>query len=116
MTLTYNTCINSLTQLVSGHRLQYGRRRGLVVERRTPEREVGVRSSLRSLCCVLEQDTFTFQKVLVIPRKRWLRPAMTEKFLTGTLNLNKIKTKQAAIVEKSTFSKTKTYVSNLTLP
>ena len=54
------------------------------VERRTPEREVGVRSSLRSPCCILEQDTFTSQKVLVIPRKGWLRPGMTEKLLTGT--------------------------------
>ena len=27
-------------------------------------------------------------KVLVIPRKRWLRPDMTEKLLTGKLNLN----------------------------
>ena len=57
---------------------------GLVVERQTPEREVGVRSSLRLLCCILEQDTFTSQKVLVIPRKWWLCPDMTEKLLTGT--------------------------------
>ena len=43
-------------------------------------------------CCILEQDTFnTSQKVLVIPRKRRLRPGMTEKLLTGTLNLNKTK-------------------------
>ena len=27
-------------------------------------------------------------KVLVIPRKRWLRPDMSEKLLTGKLNLN----------------------------
>ena len=27
--------------------------------------------------------------VLVIPRKRWLRPDMTEKLFTGTLSLNK---------------------------
>ena len=33
------------------------------------------------------QDTYSL-KVLVIPRKRWLRPDMTEKLLTGTLNLN----------------------------
>ena len=31
-------------------------------------------------------------KVLVIPRKRWLRPDMTEKLLTGTLNLRANKT------------------------
>ena len=52
-----------------------------MVESLTPEREVGG--------SVLEQDTFTSQKVLVIPRKRWVRPDMTEKLLTGTLNLNK---------------------------
>ena len=39
-------------------------------------------------CCVLEQGTFTPQKVLVIPRKRWLRPSMTEKLFTGTLRIN----------------------------
>ena len=54
-----------------------------MVERRTPERDSGVRSSLGSPCCFLEQDTFTSQKVLVLPRKRWLRPDMTEKVLTG---------------------------------
>ena len=39
-------------------------------------------------CCVLEQGTFTPPKVLVIPRKRWLRPNMTEKLFTGTLRIN----------------------------
>ena len=33
-------------------------------------------------------------KVLVIPRKRWLRPDMTEKLLTGTLSLNTNKLKR----------------------
>ena len=33
-------------------------------------------------------------KVLVIPRKCWLRPNMTEKLLTGTLNLNTNKGKK----------------------
>ena len=33
---------------------------------------------------VVEQDLFTSQKELVIPRKRWLRPYITEKMLTGT--------------------------------
>ena len=32
--------------------------------------------------------TLYSQKVRVIPRKRWLRPDMTEILLTGTLNLN----------------------------
>ena len=57
----------------------------MVVERRTPGGR-GVRSSLRSPCCALEQDTFTSQKVLVILRKRWLRPDMTENFFTVTLS------------------------------
>ena len=39
------------------------------------------------LCCVLEQDIFTPPKVLVIPRKRWLRPNMTEKLFTRTLSI-----------------------------
>ena len=32
------------------------------------KREGGVRSSLGAPCCVLEQDTFTPKKVLIIPR------------------------------------------------
>ena len=51
---------NDLTILLYMHGCRRGG--GLVVERRTPEREVGVRSSLRSPGCVLEQDTFTSQK------------------------------------------------------
>ena len=53
-----------------------------------------VRSSAGSVCCFLEQETFTPQKVLVIPRNRWLRLNMTEKLFTGTLNHNQNKTKQ----------------------
>ena len=54
---------------------------------------VGLRSQrlgVRNLplpCYVLEQDPL-LPKVLVIPRKRWLSPDMTEKLLTGTLSLN----------------------------
>ena len=39
----------------------------------------------------LSKDTFTPRKVLVIPRKRWLHPDMTEKLFTGMLSLNKTK-------------------------
>ena len=39
------------------------------------------------LCCVLGQDIFTPPKVLVIPRKRWLRPNMTEQLFTRTLSI-----------------------------
>ena len=56
---------------------------------RTPDLEVGVSSPTRvKPWCVLEQGTFTPQKVLVIPRKRWLRPNMTEKLFTGMLRIN----------------------------
>ena len=56
---------------------------------RTPDPEVGGLSPTRvKPCFVLEQGTFTPQKVLVIPRKRWLRPNMTEKLFTGTLRIN----------------------------
>ena len=41
----------------------------------------------------LSKDTFTPRKVLAIPRKRWLRPDMTEKLLTGTLSINTNQTK-----------------------
>ena len=46
------------------------------------------------MCCFLEQETFTPQKVLVIPRNRWLRLNMTEKLFTGTLNHNQNKNKK----------------------
>ena len=60
-----------------------------MVNARTPDPEVGGSSPNRvKPCCVLEQGTFTPQKVLVIPRKRWLRPNMTEKLFTGTLRIN----------------------------
>ena len=36
-------------------------------------------------------------KVLVIPRRRWLHPDMTEKLLTGTLNLNTNKQTNCAL-------------------
>ena len=53
---------------------------------RTPDPEVGGSSPTRvKPCCVLEQGTFTPQNVLVIPRKRWLCPNMTEKLFTWKL-------------------------------
>ena len=54
---------------------------------------LGVRSSRGSPCCVLEQDTIYFRKVLVIPRKRWLHPDMTEKLFTWTLSKKRNETK-----------------------
>ena len=54
---------------------------------------LGVRAPLWSPCCVLEQDIFTPQKILVIPRKGWLRPSMTEKLFTGTLSSKPNQTK-----------------------
>ena len=50
--------------------------------------------SAGSVRCFLEQETFTPQKVRVIPRNRWLRLNMTEKLFPGTLNRNQNKTKK----------------------
>ena len=55
-------------------------RGGAVVERRTPERDLS-----HVVYC---SKTLYWPKVLVIPRKWWLHPDMTEKLLNGTLNLN----------------------------
>ena len=80
---------------------------------RTPDPEVGGSSPTRvKPCFVLEQGTFTPQKLLVIPRKWWLRPNMTEKLFTGTLRINKKKrslskiggTELSAILNLSVFS------------
>ena len=58
-----------------------------MVESLTPEREVeGFDTYLRYIVS-LSKDTFTPRKVLVILRKRLLRP-MTEELLTGTLSIN----------------------------
>ena len=61
---------------------------GSVVEHRTPERERGggFKTNLRRVVSLSE--TLYSPKVLVIPRKRWLCPDMTEKLLTGTLSPN----------------------------
>ena len=57
-----------------------------MVEPQTPEREVGGLIPTSAVLS-LSKDTFTPRKVLVIPKKRWLRPYMTEKLFTGMLNL-----------------------------
>ena len=54
-------------------------------------RGVGFDTYLRRVV-PLSKDTFTPRKVLVIPRKQWLHPDMTEKLLTGTLSINTNKT------------------------
>ena len=56
-----------------------------MVERQTPEREVGSRK-LPPACCVLDHDTSLLEST--VPSKRWLRPDMTEKLLTWTLSPN----------------------------
>ena len=56
---------------------------------RTPIQRSRVGAPLGSNRVVsLSKAHFTPQKVLVIPRKRWLRPNMTEKLFTGTLRIN----------------------------
>ena len=41
----------------------------------------------QTVLCPLARRIY-FPKVLVIPRKRWLCPNMTEKLFTGTLRIN----------------------------
>ena len=58
-----------------------------MVERWTPEREVG--GSETYLCRVVFLSKALYSlKAVVIPRKQWLHPDMTEKLLTRTLYLN----------------------------
>ena len=73
--------IDQLVNLYSGD---------VVVEHRTTlkyvHREILGSSPLVAACYVLEQGTFTPKSTWLIPRKRLLRPDMTKKLLTGTLN------------------------------
>ena len=55
-----------------------------MVESLIPERDIG--GSIPT--SAVSKDALTPQKVLVIPRKGWLHPEMTEKLLTGTLGIN----------------------------
>ena len=65
-----------------------GEHGGLVVNASdSGSRGRGSRPTRVKQCCVLEQGTYS-PKVLVIPRKLWLRPNMTEKLFTGTLRIN----------------------------
>ena len=41
----------------------------------------------------LSKRHFSEKKKMVIPRKMWLRPNLTEKLFTGTLSLNEMKQK-----------------------
>ena len=65
-----------------------GERGGLVVERQTPNREVlgSIPTRVTVLCTGARH--INSLKYWLILRKRCLRPDMTEKLLTGTLNLN----------------------------
>ena len=59
-----------------------------MVEFLTPERELwGFDTYLRRVVS-LSKESFTPEKVLVLPRKRWLCPDMTEKVLTRTISIN----------------------------
>ena len=57
-----------------------------MVERRAPNREA-LGSIPRRHRVVTLSKTHQLPTVLVKSRKRWLRPDMTEKLLTGTLSL-----------------------------
>ena len=86
-----NECVCNSSSLF--RRNQIGECGGQVVKALDSRARGRVRSSLGSPSCVLEQDTFTSPKVLVIPRKLWLRLDRTEKLFTGTLS-KKTKTNQ----------------------
>ena len=60
-----------------------------MVEPRTLKREVGGFDTYLRHVVSLSKDIFTPQKVLVIPRKLWLRSDMTEKLFTVTLSHKK---------------------------
>ena len=47
---------------------------------------------------MFEQDTLYSPKVLVIPRKQWLHPNMTEKLFTGTLSKKREETKTMLVL------------------
>ena len=64
-----------------------GERGGSVLECRALEREVGGLETYLRRVVSLSKTLYSL-KELVIPRKQWLRPNMTENFLTGMLNLN----------------------------
>ena len=72
-----------------GIKTHRGERGGLVVESRTLEREVG--GSILTWEAVLFPSArhIYSQKVLVIPRKRWLRHDMTEKLVYWDIKLFK---------------------------
>ena len=69
----------------------------LLVDSDSGARSRGLDTYLRRVVS-LSRDTFTPRKVLVIPRKRWLRPDMTEKLLTGTLCINTVTNKQTNLL------------------
>ena len=56
-----------------------------MVERRTPERSGGFETYLHRVVSL--SKTLYSPKVLVLPRKQWLRPEMNETLWAGTLNL-----------------------------
>ena len=64
-----------------------------MVESLTPAREIGGFDTYLRCVVSMSKDTFTPRKELVLPRKRWLRPDMTEKLLIGTLSIDTNKTK-----------------------
>ena len=58
-----------------------------MVERLTPEREVGVQN-LPPPCCVVEQDTLLPESTVNTQEAEAPSRSMTEKLLTVTLSLN----------------------------
>ena len=80
-------CLGLLRNSVGTH--NDGERSGLVVNASdSGSRGRGFEPhSDQTVLCPLARHIYS-PKVLVIPRKRWLRPNMTEKLFTGTLRIN----------------------------
>ena len=71
--------------------IDFCQRSGLVVESRTPNRKVlDLILTRGSVFCPWARHIY-YPKILVIPRKHWLHPNMTEKLFTGTQSKNEMK-------------------------
>ena len=87
MTSAVDRGLKAATQTNNQNNMAFGERNGSVVE--CPNSGARGRGFATNLCCVVSlSKTLYSPEVLVISRKLWLRPDMTEKLLSGTLNLN----------------------------
>ena len=72
-----------LKVLLKGHKRYLGERGGLFGRVSNPGESGRGFDTYLGHVVSSSKDTFTPRKVLVMPRKRWLRPDVTEKLMTG---------------------------------